>query len=105
MFFGIFLVEVGLSWLIAESNIVFRGIHPGFYVAFDILFGGLLLSHGLLKRGHPYRIGKVGTLLGLLFLAVGTAEFFGAGGGFGWAILFILLGAFVIFAALGRRWY
>lgn len=103
MFFGIFLVEVGAAWFI--SGLEIGGLHPSFYVAFDLLFGALLLAHGLLKRGRPYTIGKVGTFLGVVFLATGTAELYGEGAGFGWAILFILLGAVVIFAALGRRWY
>lgn len=105
MFFGIFLVEIGFAWLVSESGLEISGLRPNFYVVFDFMFGALLLAHGLLKRGHPYRIGKVGTFLGVLFLATGIAEFFGEGEGFGWAILVILLGVVVIIAALGRRLY
>jgi hypothetical protein len=98
LFFGIFLVEIGLAALIGTLH----PYHLDFYISFDIMFGALLLAHGLLKGGYPYRIGKLGTFSGVLFLAVGAADYYG-GGGYSLAIFFILLGILVIAAVAGRR--
>src|SRR5487761_532408 len=99
MFFGILLIEIGLSALVGLEHL----FNLNFYNSFDIMFGALLLAHGLLKRGYPYRIGRLGTFLGILFLAVGAADYYG-GGGYSWAIFFILLGIVVIATAVSRRW-
>jgi hypothetical protein len=98
MFFGIFLIEIGLAAFIGSEHF----LNLNFYNSFEIMFGALLLAHGLSKRGFPYRIGKLGTFFGILFLAVGIADYYG-GGGYGWAIFFILLGIVVITTAIGRR--
>lgn len=102
MFFGILLVELGAAWLISSQRIGAGLPVLSFYTAFDLMFGGLLLAHGLLKRGYPYRVGKVGTFFGVLFLAVGVAGLYGLGS-YGWAIFFIMLGLVLIVAAAGRR--
>ena len=99
MFFGILLIEIGLSALVSSEHLS----NLNFYNSFDIMFGALLLAHGLLKRGYPYRIGRLGTFLGILFLAVGVADYYG-GGEYSWATFFILLGIVVIAAAVSRRW-
>jgi peptidoglycan/LPS O-acetylase OafA/YrhL len=105
-FFGIFLIEVGVAWFIASSNVYLGPLHLNFYNSFELMFGVLLLLHGLLKRGHPYRIGKVGTFLGVLFLALAFSSYF-ARGDYGLAVLFILLGLVVLIAAFPktRRFY
>lgn len=99
MFLGILLIEIGLAAFIGAE----RYEHLDFYTSFDLMFGSLLLAHGLLKRGSPYRIGKLGTFLGILFLAVGVAGYYG-GGAYTWATFFILLGIVVIAAAISRNW-
>jgi hypothetical protein len=98
IFFGILLIEVGLAAFISSEH--FHNLD--FYTSFDLMFGGLLLAHGLLKRGIPYRIGWFGTFFGILFLAVGVANYIG-GGGYGSAVFFIVLGAVIILAAISRR--
>lgn len=104
LFFGILLVELGIAWIVQGQRIAV-GLPPlSFYTAFDLMFGGLLLAHGLLKRGYPYRIGKLGTFFGVLFLAVGVAGLYGLGV-YGWAIFFIMLGLVVIIVAAGRKWF
>lgn len=99
LFFGILLVEIGLAAFIGAEHYD----HFNFYTAFDLMFGSLFLAHGLLKRGSPYRIGKLGTFLGIVFLAVGTADYYG-GGAYTFATFFILLGIVVIAAAISQRW-
>jgi len=104
LFFGILLVELGIAWIVHGQRIAV-GLPPlSFYTAFDLMFGALLLAHGLLKRGYPYRVGKLGTFFGVLFLAVGAAGLYGLGG-YGWAIFFIMLGLVVIIIAAGRKWF
>lgn len=98
MFFGIFLIEIGLAAFIGTVHLY----HLDFYTSFDIMFGALLVAHGLLKGGYPYKIGKLGTFSGILFLAVGAADYYG-GGGYSWAIFFILLGTVVVLGAASRR--
>lgn len=41
------------------------------------MFGGLLIAHGLLKKGHPYRVGKIGLVLGALVLAYAVSSYYG----------------------------
>ena len=98
MFLGILLIEIGLSWVIGSTHIFQLRVSD----SFDLMFGSLLLAHGLLKRGHPYRIGRAGTFLGLLFLSFGAADYYGLGG-YSWPILFILVGVVIVYAALWRR--
>ncbi len=98
LFIGIFLLELGLASLIGALHFY----HLDFYTSFDIMFGALLLAHGLLKGGNPYKIGKLGTFAGVLFVAVGAADYY-LGGGYSWAIFFILFGIVVIAAAASRR--
>ena len=102
LFFGILLVELGVAWIVQGQRVA-TGLPPlNFYTAFDLMFGALLLAHGLLKRGYPYRVGKLGTFFGVLFLAVGVAGLYGLGV-YGWAIFFIMLGLVVIIVAAGRK--
>jgi hypothetical protein len=97
MFFGILLIEIGLAAFIGSEHYY----HLGFYSALDLMFGALLLAHGLLKSGSPYRIGKIGTFLGILFLAVGISDYYG-GGAYTLATFFVLLGIAVVVIAISR---
>lgn len=100
MFFGIFLLEIGLAAVIGQLHY----LNLSFYTSFDLMFGALLLAHGLLKRGAPYRVGKLGTLMGILFLSFGVAYYYDIVA-YTVASFFILLGLVVIAAALSRsKW-
>jgi hypothetical protein len=99
VFVGIGLLEAGLALFIGSFHVYgFRTDN-----SFEIMFGVLLLAHGLLKRGSPYRIGKIGVFLGIVFLGAGIADYYGSAD-LGWAILFVLLGLVVILTAVSRRW-
>ena len=105
VFFGVLLIEIGLAWFIGTQRYALGLPSLTAETSFELMFGALLLAHGLLKRGHPYQIGKLGTFLGVLFVALGTAGYYG-NEDYTLAILFVLLGIVVIaVAARGKRWH
>lgn len=72
VFIGLTLVALGVSWIIGRNG--FYGFHTR--TAFALMFGSLFAAHGLLKKGHPYRVGKIGLVLGGLVLSYGVSSYY-----------------------------
>jgi peptidoglycan/LPS O-acetylase OafA/YrhL len=98
LFFGLFLVELGFAWIIGEMKLL--GLNST--LAFAFMFGTLLILYSTLRRGNPYRVGKVSFALGLFILLLGFSYLYGFSG-YIWALLLVAAGIAVILGALNRR--